>query len=258
MPTALIVEDEPEANHLLSLLVQLRGYRTASALTGQEALDRLGEHRPDVVFLDLMLPDADGFEVCRAIKSRPETSLLPVVVVTARLAEESRDRSYQLGAHAFIAKPYTPEQIFDALASADAWNRELAQRGDSGEIRLDVADEDFARGLARFRALLLARTPLGPQSSAQIVSTLKAIRDDARDFARGRNLDHVATISYTLREDRLVLAIRDEAGWFSGGSLGEAAAKLEPELQQVFDEAGTTDSGREAILTKHFTPPATT
>ena len=68
MPTALIVEDEPEANKLLSMLVQLHGYATESAFTGSEALEKVRNHVPDVVFLDLMLPDLDGYEVCRALE----------------------------------------------------------------------------------------------------------------------------------------------------------------------------------------------
>ena len=68
MPTALIVEDEPEANKLLAMLLQLRGYRTESAFSGAEALEKIRDHAPDVVFLDLMLPDMDGYEVCRSLK----------------------------------------------------------------------------------------------------------------------------------------------------------------------------------------------
>ncbi len=96
MPTALIVEDEPEANKLLSMLVRLRGYSTLSAFTGKEALEMIERGGPDVVFLDLMLPDINGFDVCRAIKSRPGTQAVPVVMVTARLAEENRAKSARL------------------------------------------------------------------------------------------------------------------------------------------------------------------
>src|SRR3954454_17984312 len=90
MPTALIVEDVPEANKLLSMLVQLRGYRTDSAFTGSEALEKIGHSPPDIVFLDLMLPDINGYEVCKSLKSLKATSPIPVVMVTARVAAENR------------------------------------------------------------------------------------------------------------------------------------------------------------------------
>lgn len=120
MPTALIVEDEPEANRLLAMIVQLKGYTTRSAFTGLEALKAVESESFDVVFLDLMLPDTNGYEVCRKIKGRPESCSTPVVVVTARLADENRAKSSEVGADGFIPKPYTPGQIFEALASADA------------------------------------------------------------------------------------------------------------------------------------------
>lgn len=257
MPTALIVEDEPEANRLLTLLVQLRGYRTESTLTGREALRQLATRPPDVVLLDLMLPDIDGLEVCRAIKSNPETSLLPVIVVSAALAHENRPRCLQLGALAYIPKPYVAEQIFEALAAADAWNRELAQHGHSGVIALGTDVEDFAVGIARLKALLLARTPLGDQSLDRIVSALEAIHMDACTFGSARQVERVATVDYTLSDDRLVLSIRDESGWFGGASRIEPAAVLAPDLDVAFDEAATSESGRTATLTKHFSPPAT-
>lgn len=129
MPTALIVEDEPDANKLLSLLVQLRGYRTESAFTGGEAMEKVGQARPDIIFLDLMLPDANGYDICKALKSHRQTNPIPVVVVTARVAAESRAQSYRVGATEHVPKPYTPDQIFAAMASADSWRHALDQNG---------------------------------------------------------------------------------------------------------------------------------
>src|SRR4051812_38895893 len=136
MPTALIVEDEPEANHLLAMLVQLRGYRTDSAYTGGEALEKVGQDPPDIVFLDLMLPDINGYEVCKTIKGRRKTSLIPVVMVTARVAAENRLQSFCVGADDYIPKPYTPEQIYQAMADADALRRDIEAGDTEGEIAL--------------------------------------------------------------------------------------------------------------------------
>ena len=112
MPTALIVEDEPEANKLLAMLVQLRGYQTESALDGAQAMDHLQNRVPDVIFLDLMLPDVDGYDICRTVKSSGNTSQVPVIIVTARITDENRIESFKAGADDFIPKPYTPDEIF--------------------------------------------------------------------------------------------------------------------------------------------------
>ncbi len=118
MPTALIVEDEPEANKLLAMLVQLRGYQTESALDGAQAIDHVRKHVPDVIFLDLMLPDVDGYDICRSLKSSGETRGIPVIIVTARITAENRMESFRAGADDFIPKPYMPDQIFEALERA--------------------------------------------------------------------------------------------------------------------------------------------
>src|ERR1700677_4494190 len=141
MPTALIVEDEPQANKLLSMLVQLRGYSTESAFTGSEALEKVRNRVPDVVFLDLMLPDLDGYEVCRALKSSGTTSQVPIVIVTARVAAENRIESFHAGADDYVPKPYTPDQIFDALDESSARGRESTLSRIEGEVVLDGRDD---------------------------------------------------------------------------------------------------------------------
>ena len=120
MPTALIVDDEVKANELLARIVKLKGYTTQSEFTGVTAIQAVEAREFDVVFLDLMLPDIDGFEVCRRIKARPDSKTTPIVMVSAALADENRAKGLQAGADGYIPKPYTPNQIFDALESADA------------------------------------------------------------------------------------------------------------------------------------------
>src|SRR4051812_35115422 len=166
MPTALIVEDEPEANQLLSMLVQLRGYQTDSAFTGSEALEMVGRVRPDIVFLDLMLPDINGYDVCRALKGSRPTSAIPVVMVTARLASENRAQGFRVGATDYIPKPYTPDQIFGAMARADDWRRRLDDDEDRGVIPLDArGDVAPIREICRLRTLLLDRTRLSEEAA---------------------------------------------------------------------------------------------
>ena len=120
MPTALIVDDEVRANELLARIVKLKGFATRSEFTGGSALQAVESQPFDVVFLDLMLPDIDGFEVCRRIKARSGTEDTPVVMVSAALADENRVKGIEAGADGYVPKPYTPTQIFEALESVDA------------------------------------------------------------------------------------------------------------------------------------------
>ena len=151
MPTALIVEDEPEANKLLAMLVQLRGYQTESALDGAQAMDHLRKHVPDVIFLDLMLPDVDGYDICRSAQivgqhqRRSPSSSSP---------HASRPKT---GWKASVPGPMTsspnpicPSEIFEALEHAQAWKQRVESSLVAGEAVLDARDEgQTLRNLAR-------------------------------------------------------------------------------------------------------------
>ena len=213
MPTALIVEDEPEANKLLAMLVKLRGFQTVSAFGGNEAIAKALECEPDVVFLDLMLPDMNGYEVCRILKSRQPTSGIPVVIVTARVAADNRLESFSNGADDYIPKPYTPDQIFTCLARASEWKSELESPRVDGSLTLDRARTETLRELARLRSLLFARTSLGFKTVEHVFAEIQRIRNFADRWA----IDHPAgkplRLEYTLDADHLEIRIRDDSPW---------------------------------------------
>ena len=220
MPTALIVEDEPDANTLLSMLVRLRGYRAESAPGGRRALELIDADRPDVVLLDLMLPDLSGFEVCRAIKAGPETALIPVIVVSAALVEENETRCYLAGADDFVPKPYTPDRIFRALEAADAWRCDVRQRPDEGCIPFDLRDPiEPLRAISRLRSVLRAWTPLGDEAIVGIGSAIRELWQSAASWGRAQRTDHVASLRYRLEPRRVVLSVEDRSGWFVDGAL---------------------------------------
>jgi CheY-like chemotaxis protein len=253
MPTALIVEDEPEANRLLSLLVQLRGYRTESAYTGEEALEKLGARTPDVVFLDLMLPDVNGFDVCRTIKARRATNLIPVVMVTARLADENRTQSYRVGANDFIPKPYTPDQIFASLRAADAWRRELESYGDHGEIQLNAAaDGGPFLGVTRLWSLLLARTAWSEDPIRQFGLALLEIGQNALEWGRQHRIGDIGAISYAIQPESVDVVVRGDERWLRSEELFSDASR-DTGLLAFFDEV-IRRSPSEIALVKRFSP----
>ena len=215
MPNALIVEDEPEANMLLSMLVQLHGYATDSAFTGGEALSKIDRDRPDIIFLDLMLPDLNGYEVCEALKARKETTLIPVVVVTARVAAENRVHCYSIGADHYVAKPYTPDQIFQAMDEAGDWLRRVGNTGLGGEFRFEAHDEgESLRHLAQLRNHLLARTPLDAEAVNRLSESLRDLWVSADAWGQAHGVNEVASLSYRVEPGRVVLTLRDLSGWF--------------------------------------------
>jgi CheY-like chemotaxis protein len=215
MPTALIVEDEPAANQLLAMLVQLRGYKTESAFTGDEAIQKAEDQKPDLVFLDLMLPDVNGYEVCKTLKCRRSTSAIPIVMVTARLAAENRVEGFLAGAIEYVPKPYTPDQIFEAMSRADSWRSWFDSSADSGVLPLDTSDEVTSLLHASdLRSLLLARTRLGEDDAHRLGASLTGLIQRGVKWGHAHQKGRVATLAFELEAERIAIRLRDESGWF--------------------------------------------
>lgn len=247
MRTALIVEDEPEANKLLAMLLQLRGYRTESAFHGAEALEKIRKQAPDVVFLDLMLPDMDGYQVCRSLKAPGGVIEVPVVIVTARLAAENRIESFAVGADDYVPKPYTPDQIFEALEQSSAWKERLGEPRLDGAVPLDARDDgETLRHLAHLRRLLQARCTQEPADIERIGTAIRSLWSSIDSWSRQRHVERVATLSYSLTPEALTLTVHDEAGWLSHAS----ATAMGALAGDPFDEVIRHESGRALTLVK--------
>jgi two-component system phosphate regulon response regulator PhoB len=107
----LIVDDEKDLRSLLDFNLKQAGYRTLHAATGTEALQRASSQRPDLILLDLNLPDLPGTEVCRRLKADPSTQPIPIIMLTARGAEADRVAGFELGAEDYVAKPFSVREL---------------------------------------------------------------------------------------------------------------------------------------------------
>ncbi|MFF1651333.1 response regulator transcription factor [Streptomyces sp. NPDC058240] len=136
----LVVDDEPTVRELLRTALRYAGFDVNSAATGREALNLAAQHPPDLVLLDVMLPDMDGFEVIRRLRAQPrsprpgERGSVPVLFVTAREARHDRINGLQLGGDDYIIKPFDLEEL---IARIHAVLRRT--RGESGST-LTVGD----------------------------------------------------------------------------------------------------------------------
>jgi two-component system phosphate regulon response regulator PhoB len=107
----LIVDDEKDLRALLDFNLKREGYRTVHAASGNEALARAVSHRPDLIVLDLNLPDLPGTEVCRRLKADPVTETIPIVMLTARSSEADRIAGFELGAEDYVPKPFSVREL---------------------------------------------------------------------------------------------------------------------------------------------------
>lgn len=111
----LIVEDEESLLKLESILLTSKGYDVRGVVNGQAALDAIAEELPDLVLLDIMLPEVDGFEVCRRIKADPATKDLPVILLTAKKSREDMARGEKVGADWYITKPFKSAMVIETI-----------------------------------------------------------------------------------------------------------------------------------------------
>ena len=111
----LIVEDEESLLKLESILLTSKGYNVTGVMDGRSALEEIATNKPDLVILDIMLPELDGFEVCRQIKGNPETSHIPVVMLTAKKSSQDLDRGKQVGADEYITKPFKSAKVMEII-----------------------------------------------------------------------------------------------------------------------------------------------
>lgn len=110
----LVVDDDGNAAQLIrDVLKPQRGFQTSWSATGRSALEELEKRPPGLILLDLMLPDTDGFEVLRTIKSRPETRGIPVVLMTTLTERSVEERALRSGADAFLLKPFSPKALLE-------------------------------------------------------------------------------------------------------------------------------------------------
>jgi two-component system alkaline phosphatase synthesis response regulator PhoP len=107
----LIVEDDPDIAELVARYLDKAGYATTRAASGREALRLVAAKVPDLVVLDLMLPQVDGLEVCRAVRADEHTAGIPIIMLTARAEESERIVGLELGADDYLAKPFSPNEL---------------------------------------------------------------------------------------------------------------------------------------------------
>ena len=110
-PHILVVEDEEDILELVSYNLQKEGYQVTQAMSGEKALQSVDEDPPQLILLDLMLPEIDGLEVCRRLKRDPETATIPIVMLTAKGEESDIVSGLEMGADDYVTKPFSPRVL---------------------------------------------------------------------------------------------------------------------------------------------------
>ncbi len=111
MERVLIVDDDPDIQRLVSYNLSQAGFKVSTAATGLAALNAVEEHLPDLIILDIMLPDLEGLEVCRIVRERDRSQRIPIIMLTARTEESDRVVGFEVGADDYVMKPFSPREL---------------------------------------------------------------------------------------------------------------------------------------------------
>ncbi len=224
----LIVDDERDLRTLVDFNLRQAGWRTAQAETGAEALARARTLKPNVIILDLNLPDVSGMDVCRLLRADDATRELPILMLTARGAEEDRVHGLELGADDYLAKPFSLRELVLRVEAVSRRRGAPAaatphKRIEAGRVSLDVdAHRCFVdgaelpltlqefrlltyliegRGRVRTREELLADVwNASPELETRTVDThVKRLRDKLG--AAGDIIETVRGLGYRIREE---------------------------------------------------------
>ena len=138
----LVVDDEPDAIELIRFNLKASGYEVLTAEDGEEALAKARKFSPDMILLDVMLPEIDGLEVCKILRRDPATASLPIIMLTAKASEIDRVLGLEFGADDYVTKPFSPRELMlrvRNLLKRKESSKEEVERFQVRDIELDVS-----------------------------------------------------------------------------------------------------------------------
>jgi two-component system alkaline phosphatase synthesis response regulator PhoP len=187
--TILVVDDEPQIIEVVQDYLKQAGYRVLAARDGQTALTLARHERPDLVILDLMLPGGlDGLEVCRRLRRDPVLADVPIIMLTARIAETDRLIGLELGADDYVTKPFSPREVVARVRAV--LRRARGHAEPSGIVRIGELAVDLAN-----RSVTIAGEPVSLTPTEFDLLAILA-RNPGRPFTRAQLLDLVYDVAY--------------------------------------------------------------
>lgn len=162
--TILIADDEPNQLELMDYNLRNAGFSIIKASNGLEALELIENHSPDLIILDWMMPKMSGIDVCRTLRSRSETKLLPIIILSARSEDSDKSLGLDTGADDYISKPFSPKELLSRVKallrrSRPALVNDILQHNNLtlslGEMKVTYFDNEVKLGPKEFKLLTL-------------------------------------------------------------------------------------------------------
>ena len=134
-PTILVVDDDHMLLTMISHILEQNGYEVLTIDNGEEALQTAVDHLPDLIILDIMMPHMSGLEVCRRLKANPDTSLIPVILLTANDFIDDKVAGFELGVQDYITKPFNTQEFVSRVKSHVEGSISLQKHGEQEKLK---------------------------------------------------------------------------------------------------------------------------
>ncbi len=273
---ALIVEDERETGNLLAEILRRKGFEPTILAEGKPVISWIRLHQPELILLDLMLPDVDGYDICADLKLDRDTNLIPIVMVTARDQPQDRIHGLQVGANQYLTKPFTVEQLTHAIDSAFAWREELERTGTAGEVHFEFnSDTKYLEELNHLLGSLCRFSGLSSEQIRQLATAVREVGTNAIEWGHNHQVERIVTVTYRIDPEKIALTVRDTGPGFDPQNVPHAARDEDPVSHMMVreslgmrdggfgmmmarglvDEMQYNEKGNEVRLVKYFSAP---
>ena len=225
----LVVEDESDTGEVLAGLLCRWGYEPTVLQEGKPAITWVQQHGPDLILLDLLLPDIHGYTICEMLKLERDTNLIPIIMVTALDAPEDKVRGLQVGANRYLTKPFTAEQLRRAIDEAFIAKEELQRHGTEGMIRFHLqSDTQYLEELNHLLSALFLFSGLSQTQAKQMATAVREMGTNAIEWGHRKQADRIVTVDYTIDAEKVTIIIRDTGPGFDPAHLPHAANPEDP------------------------------
>lgn len=270
---ALVVDDEKDVADILSQYLRHWGFEPVAIHEGKQVVDWVRVNKPEIILLDLMLPDIDGYTICESLKLDPETNLIPVIMVTALSERDDRVRGLQVGANQYITKPFSAEELHDAIQNAFKWLDDLKKHGAEGEIRFQFqSDIQYLEELNQLLGSLYLFSGMTQAQARQFTTAVREMGTNAIEWGHRKQIDSIVTVDYRIDPEKITVIIKDNGPGFDPANLPHAANTDDPighlmvretlglreggfgilVSRGLVDEMSYNDKGNEVRLVKYF------
>lgn len=267
----LIVEDERDVAKLLSMILENEGYQCFHVNSGEELFAFLENETIDIIILDIILPGMDGYEVCRRLKTRRETNMIPIIVLTAKVFAEDIQHGLRVGADRYVTKPFEQDALLADIRDQLEKRDKKVQEGVNGEIYINIlSDLKYLEELNEMTNMFFQNTELCEKDINDIKYVLAEIGKNAIEWGNRNRKELPVHIRYITDHEKLTIQIRDEGSGFNfdhyldfsynpsgeyekrkkenkrSGGLGIMLAKV------YMDEISYNEKGNEVTMVKYY------